>query len=57
MSKDNLTLAGLVTPTPRHLLTSEGLPITSFRLASTQRRFDKAIEKWIDGDTNWYTVT
>jgi single-strand DNA-binding protein len=33
------------------------LPITSFRLASTQRRFDRSQEKWIDGETNWYTVT
>lgn len=28
-----------------------------YRLASTQRRYDTAAEKWIDGDTNWYTVT
>lgn len=34
-----------------------GLPITSFRLASTQRRFDRAQDKWVDADTNWYTVT
>jgi single-strand DNA-binding protein len=33
------------------------LPITSFRLASSQRRFDRKENKWIDGETNWYTVT
>ena len=54
---DAITLTGLVATPPRHLVTSEGLPITSFRLASTQRRFDRSQEKWIDGDTNWYTVT
>ena len=54
---DAITLTGLVATTPRHLVTSEGLPITSFRLASTQRRFDRSQEKWIDGDTNWYTIT
>ncbi len=54
---DVLTLTGLVATTPRHLVTSEGLPITSFRLASTQRRFDRSQERWIDGETNWYTVT
>lgn len=54
---DAITLTGLVATTPRHLVTSEGLPITSFRLASTQRRFDRGQEKWIDGETNWYTVT
>lgn len=54
---DIITLAGLVATTPRHLVTTEGLSITSFRLASNQRRFDRSQEKWIDGDTNWYTVT
>ena len=54
---DAITLTGLVATTPRHLVTSEGLPITSFRLASTQRRFDRSQEKWIDGETNWYTIT
>ena len=24
--------------------------------ASAQRRFDRAQERWIDGETNWYTV-
>jgi single-strand DNA-binding protein len=42
---------------PRHLVTNEGLPITSFRLASTQRRYDRGTQKWIDAETNWYTVT
>lgn len=54
---DSITLTGLVATSPRHLVTSEGLPITSFRLASTQRRFDRSQEKWIDGETNWYTIT
>jgi single-strand DNA-binding protein len=54
---DTITLTGLVATTPRHLVTSEGLPITSFRLASTQRRYDRGKQSWIDGDTNWYTIT
>lgn len=54
---DTLTLTGLVATTPRHLTTSEGLAITSFRLASSQRRFDRSAQKWIDADTNWYTVS
>lgn len=54
---DLLTLTGLVATEPRHLVTSDGLPITSFRLASTQRRFDRAEQRWIDGETNWYTIT
>ncbi|KQV24660.1 MULTISPECIES: single-stranded DNA-binding protein [unclassified Microcella] len=54
---DTITLTGLVATTPRHIVTSEGLAITSFRLASNQRRFDRAQNAWVDGDTNWYTIT
>jgi len=32
--------------------TLAGLPITSFRLASTQRRFDRSQERWVDGEAN-----
>ena len=54
---DIITITGLIATTPRHVVTAEGLPITSFRLASSQRRYDKAAEKWVDASTNWYTVT
>lgn len=54
---DQLTLTGLIATTPRHIVTSEGLAITSFRLASQQRRYDKAHGGWADAETNWYTVT
>ena len=53
---DTITITGVVATAPRHILTSEGLSITSFRVASAQRRFDRAQERWIDVDTNWYTV-
>ncbi len=52
-----VTISGLVATTPRHLITQDGLPITSFRLASSARRFDREQNKWIDGETNWFTVT
>jgi len=54
---DTITLTGLVATSPRHIVTSEGLAITSFRLASNQRRFDRNQNAWVDGDTNWYTIT
>lgn len=54
---DNMTITGLVATTPRHLQTADGLAITSFRLASSQRRFDRPTQKWVDADTNWYTVS
>ena len=54
---DIITVTGLVATNPRHITTNEGLAITSFRLASNQRRFDRGQNAWVDGDTNWYTVT
>jgi single-strand DNA-binding protein len=54
---DTMTITGLVATTPRHITTADGLAITSFRLASSQRRYDRVQQRWIDGDTNWYTVS
>lgn len=54
---ETTTITGLVATTPRHLITPDGLPITSFRLASSKRRFDRASMEWVDGETNWFTIT
>lgn len=54
---DSITVTGIVATTPRHLVTSSGLAITSFRLASSQRRFDRVKQAWVDAETNWYTVS
>jgi single-strand DNA-binding protein len=54
---DTIALTGIVATTPRHLVTSSGLAITSFRLACRQRRFDRVRNAWVDADTNWYTVS
>lgn len=52
-----ITTTGLVATTPRHLVTADGLEITSFRLASSVRKFDRTSNRWIDAETNWYTIT
>lgn len=54
---ENITVSGLVATTPRHLVSADGLPITSFRLACSNRRFDRSLMKWVDGETNWFTIT
>jgi single-strand DNA-binding protein len=54
---DTITLTGIVATAPKHIVTSEQLQITSFRLASTQRKFDRTEQKWVDGESNFYTVT
>ena len=53
---ESFTVSGLVATTPRHLVTQEGLPITSFRLACSKRRFDRTKKIWVDGETNWFTI-
>ena len=54
---DNITVTGVVATPPKELTVAGDLRITSFRLASGQRRFDKGQNRWVDGATNWYTVT
>jgi single-strand DNA-binding protein len=54
---ENLSVSGLVATEPRHIVTSEGLAITSFRLAALQRKFDREIGQWREDGTNWYTVS
>ncbi|MBX3092676.1 MAG: single-stranded DNA-binding protein [Cryobacterium sp.] len=54
---DTLTISGLVATTPRHLITAEGYSITSFRLASNLRKFDRKKNAWVDAGTNWYSVS
>ena len=54
---DTIALTGIVATTPRPIAAADDLEITTFRLASAQRRFDKGRDRWVDGETNWYTVT
>jgi single-strand DNA-binding protein len=52
-----ITITGLTATEPRHLVTSEGVAISSFRFASTDRRYNRATDRWEDGDTTWFTVS
>lgn len=53
---DTITVVGNITE-PEFKQTDDGLQILNFRIASTERRFDKAEEKWVEGATNWYSVS
>ncbi|MBM7472763.1 single-stranded DNA-binding protein [Subtercola frigoramans] len=53
---DTISLTGVVATEPRFLTTNDGLEVTTFRLASSQRRFDRNKNAWVDAGTNWYTV-
>lgn len=54
---DIITVCGIVATEPRHLVTDTGIAITSMRLASPSRRWDRTTSSWVNGATNWYTVT
>jgi single-strand DNA-binding protein len=54
---DIITVTGVVGTDPKHHVTNGGLAITTFRLASTRRVFDREKATWEDGETNWYTVS
>lgn len=56
-NNSQIAVSGLVATTPRHIITLDGLPITSFRLASGIKVWDKSAGKWKDGETNWFTIT
>lgn len=52
-----IAITGLVATEPRTIITGAGTAITSFRLASTLRKFDKNKQEWVDDITNWYSVS
>ena len=37
--------------------TKSGEPVASFRLAAGTRRFDRAADQWVDGDTHFFEVS
>ncbi|WIE76542.1 single-stranded DNA-binding protein [Curtobacterium sp. MCSS17_007] len=54
---DTITVCGIVATEPRYLVTDTGIAISSMRLASPSRRWDRASSSWTNGTTNWFTVT
>jgi single-strand DNA-binding protein len=57
MNETLVTVAGNVAGEPRMRVTAGGVRVASFRLASTERRYNKELGAWRDGDTVYYTVT
>lgn len=53
---DSITVIGTIATPPKFQTVGNGLPRLSFRLASTQRRFNRDASGWENGDTNWYSV-
>ena len=57
MNETLVTVAGNVASETRERVTAAGVRVASFRLASTERRYNKELHAWRDGDTVYYTVT
>ena len=54
---DTITITGNVATAPEFKRTPAGLAITTFRVASGRRRYDRETGSWTDSGTNWYTVS
>ena len=57
MMSNYVTIRGFVGTEVKSAVAGSGLPIAKFRLGSSDRYFDKKTNAWVDGDTNWYSVS
>jgi single-strand DNA-binding protein len=56
MNEIQVTLRGNVATEPRHVRFDDGSTLTSFRLASTARRYDWERREWVDRGTTFVNV-
>jgi single-strand DNA-binding protein len=56
MNETVVTVLGNVASDPSLRVTSTGAHVAGFRLASTERWFDKGVKGWRDGVTTFYRV-
>ncbi|WP_460631713.1 single-stranded DNA-binding protein [Leifsonia lichenia] len=54
---DTITVSGVVATDPRHLVTNEGLSVTSFRLITSSNADQVDARADPRTSSNWYTVT
>jgi single-strand DNA-binding protein len=57
MNDTYITIVGNVVDEPRPRTTGAGIPVTSFRIASTSRRFNRETGAWEDNERLFVTVT
>ena len=54
---DTITIRGYVATDVRSTTADSGLAVAGFRMCSTERRYDRDTGTWVDGQTNWYSVS
>ncbi len=57
MNDIEFTVVGNVVNDVELRFTRAGDPVASFRVAQSTRRFDRSNERWVDGDTHYFTVS
>ncbi|MET3768286.1 single-strand DNA-binding protein [Marisediminicola sp. UYEF4] len=57
MTTDTIIITGNVASAPNHYTSRDGVAITRFRLASNLGYFDKRLNKWVETETNFYSVS
>lgn len=54
---ETVTVRGFVATDPSLTTYDSGARVTTFRLASTARYFDRGSGAWVNGETNWFSVS
>jgi single-strand DNA-binding protein len=54
---DIITVTGNIATAPELRQVPGGVAVATFRVASTERRYDRTAGAWVDGHTNWYNVS
>ncbi|WP_053352921.1 single-stranded DNA-binding protein [Leucobacter musarum] len=49
-------VVGTVATTPKLISTPGKVTLCTFRIAATERKYDRERSQWVDGETNWMTV-
>ena len=57
MSSNTINIAGNLTSDPETRFLQSGVAVTSFTVASTDRKFDRDSGAWVDGDTVFLRVS
>lgn len=52
----HISVVGTIATEPKEITLPSGIPLCTFRLASSERRFNAEAQKWEDSQTNWFTV-
>lgn len=56
MSESVVSIVGFVGSDPEARDVGDGVQVTTFRVASTPRRWNNKDRTWVDAPTNWFTV-